>query len=135
MKLDWIGILSAALVATCISSNGFAADEMKLQAISDNAIKPIMDKYGIPGMAVAITVDGEDHIFNYGVVSKDTDKPVTAATMFELGSISKTFTVTLTSYAEVTGRLSLSDKASKYLPSMKGSPFGDVALMNLLFHR
>ena len=42
-----------------------------------------------------------------GVVSKDTDKPVTAATMFELGSISKTFTVTLTSYAEVTGRLSL----------------------------
>lgn len=134
MKLYWIGILSAALVATCISSNGFAADEMKLQAISDNAIKPIMDKYGIPGMAVAITVDGEDHIYNYGVVSKDTNKPVTAATMFELGSISKTFTVTLTSYAEVTGRLSLSDKASKYLPSMKGSPFGDVALMNLGTH-
>ncbi|MBY5455439.1 beta-lactamase [Rhizobium leguminosarum] len=134
MKRDWIGILSAALVATCISTNGFAADEMKLKAISDSAIKPVMDKYGIPGMAVAITVDGEDHIFNYGVVSKDANTPVTATTMFELGSISKTFTVTLTSHAEVTRRLSLSDKVSRYLPSMKGKPFGDVALLNLGTH-
>ncbi|MFW8644832.1 serine hydrolase [Rhizobium beringeri] len=107
---------------------------MKLKAISDSAIKPVMDKYGIPGMAVAITVDGEDHIFNYGVVSKDANTPVTATTMFELGSISKTFTVTLTSHAEVTRRLSLSDKVSRYLPSMKGKPFGDVALLNLGTH-
>ena len=105
MKCDWLGILSAALVSTCVSTSGFAADEMKLKAISDAAIKPVMDKYGIPGMAVAITVDGENHIFNYGVVSKDTGRPVTATTMFELGSISKTFTVTLTSYAEAIGRL------------------------------
>ncbi|MGO8020444.1 class C beta-lactamase [Rhizobium leguminosarum] len=134
MTRDWIGILSAVLVSTCISTSGFAADELKLKAISDAAIKPIMDKYGIPGIAVAITADGQNHIFNYGVESKDTGRPVTSATMFELGSISKTFTVTLTSYADVTGRLSLSDKASKYLPSMKGRPFGDVVLMDLGTH-
>ncbi|MBB3160304.1 beta-lactamase [Rhizobium laguerreae] len=134
MTRDWIGILSAALVSTCISTSGFAADELKLKAISDAAIKPIMDKYSIPGIAVAITADGQNHIFNYGVESKDTGRPVTSATMFELGSISKTFTVTLTSYADVTGRLSLSDKASKYLPSMKGRPFGDVVLMDLGTH-
>ena len=93
-----------------------------------------MDKYGIPGMAVAIAVDGQNHIFNYGVESKDTNRPVSPATMFELGSISKTFTVTLTSYADVTGRLSLSDKASKYLPAMKGRPFGDVVLTDLGTH-
>jgi beta-lactamase class C len=117
-----------------MSTSGFAADETKLKAVTDAAIKPIMDKYGIPGVAVAIAVDGEDHIFNYGVESKDTGKPVTAATIFELGSISKTFAVTLASYAEASGRLSLSDKAAKYLPSMKGKPFGDVALMNLGTH-
>ncbi len=32
------------------------------------------------------------------------------------------------------GQLSLSDKASKYLPSMQGRPFGDVTLMNLGTH-
>ncbi|MGO6720419.1 class C beta-lactamase [Rhizobium ruizarguesonis] len=134
MNRNWIKILSATLVSTCIATSGFAADEMKLKAISDAAVKPIMDKNSIPGMAVAIAVDGEDHIFNYGVESKDTGRPVSPATMFELGSISKTFTVTLTSYADVTGRLSLSDKARKYLPSMKGRPFGDVELMNLGTH-
>ncbi|MFF0918090.1 class C beta-lactamase [Rhizobium leguminosarum] len=134
MNRNWIKILSAALVSTCISTSGLAADALKLKAISDAAIRPIMDKYGIPGMAVAIAVDGQNHIFNYGVVSKDTNRPVSPATMFELGSISKTFTVTLTSYADVTGRLSLSDKASKYLPSMKGSLFGNVVLMNLGTH-
>ncbi|MGO8469875.1 serine hydrolase, partial [Rhizobium leguminosarum] len=76
------------------------------------------------------TSDGQNHIFNYGVDSKYTGRPVTSATMFELGSISKTFTFTLTSYADVTGRLSLSDKAIKYLPSMKGRPFGDVVRGN-----
>ncbi|MGO6985365.1 class C beta-lactamase [Rhizobium leguminosarum] len=134
MNRNWIKILSAALVSTCISTSGLAADALKLKAISDAAIRPIMDKYGIPGMAVAIAVDGQNHIFNYGVESKDTNRPVSPATMFELGSISKTFTVTLTSYADVTGRLSLSDKASKYLPAMKGRPFGDVVLTDLGTH-
>ncbi|MBY3033191.1 beta-lactamase [Rhizobium leguminosarum] len=134
MNRNWIKILSAALVSTCISTSGLAADALKLKAISDAAIRPIMDKYGIPGMAVAIAVDGQNHIFNYGVESKDTNRPVSPATMFELGSISKTFTVTLTSYADVTGRLSLSDKANKYLPAMKGRPFGDVVLTDLGTH-
>jgi beta-lactamase class C len=134
MKRDWIRILSVIVISSCASTSGFAADETKLRAISDAAIKPIMDKYGIPGVAVAIAVDGQNHIFNYGVESKDTGKPVAQSTMFELGSISKTFAVTLTSYAEVNGQLSLSDKASKYLPSMKGKPFGDVELMNLGTH-
>ena len=134
MKRDWIKILSAVLISTCASTSGFAADETKVKAIADAAIKPLMEKHAIPGMAVAMSVDGQDHIFNYGVESKDTGKPVAPSTLFELGSISKTFTVTLASYAEATGALSLSDRVDKYLPAMKGKPFGDVALMNLATH-
>jgi beta-lactamase class C len=134
MKLNWTTFLSAALVSTCLASAASAADEAKLRAIADAAIKPIMEKNGIPGMAVAISVDGQDHIFNYGVTAKEKGKPVSPTTLFELGSVSKTLMVTLTSYADVTGQLSLSDKVSKFLPSMKDSPFGDVALVNLGTH-
>jgi beta-lactamase class C len=134
MKSYWIKILSVALLSMTASTSAFSADEARLQAISDAAIKPIMDRYGIPGIAVGIAVDGKDHVFNYGVESKDTGKPVKSSTLFELGSISKTFTVTLASYAEVNGQLSLTDKVSKYLPSMSGKPFGDVQLMNLGTH-
>jgi beta-lactamase class C len=129
------GILLTAFLATCASTPGLAADESaKVKAIVDAAVRPMMEKNGIPGMAVGVTTGGNTYTFEYGVVSKETRKPVTPATMFELGSISKTFTVTLASLAEVNGQLSLSDKVSKYLPSMRGKPFGDVILMHLGTH-
>ncbi|HWT59500.1 MAG TPA: class C beta-lactamase [Rhizobium sp.] len=134
MKSVGIRILSAILLSASAATSVFAADETKLKAITDAAIKPIIEKYTIPGIAVAITADGEDHIFNYGVESKDSGRPVAPTTLFELGSISKTFTATLASYAQASGQLSLSDKVGKYLPAMKGKPFGDIALMNLGTH-
>ncbi len=93
-----------------------------------------MEKYKIAGMAVSIAAGGETYIFDYGVASAATRKPVTHNTLFEIGSISKTFTATLASYAQAMGRLSLSDKTSKYLPSLRGTKFGEVSLLNLGTH-
>lgn len=134
MKLNRRHIALAALLSTSLFTEAFAADETRLKAITDAAIKPVMEKNGIPGLAVGISVDGQSHIFTYGVMSKSTNEPVTPQTLFELGSISKTFTVTLSTYAEINDQLSLSGKVEDYLPSMKGKPFGDVTLMHLGTH-
>ncbi len=125
----WPAMLSAILLTPAL-----AADEARLKAITDAAIKPIMEKNGIPGLAVGISVDGESYIFTYGVMSKSTGQPVTAETLFELGSISKTFTATLATYAEANGHLSLSGRVRDYLPGMKGTAFGDVTLTHLGTH-
>ncbi|WP_333900603.1 class C beta-lactamase [Agrobacterium pusense] len=125
----WTAMLSAILLTPAL-----AADEARLKAITDAAIKPIMEKNGIPGLAVGISVDGESYIFTYGVMSKSTGQPVTAETLFELGSISKTFTATLATYAEANGHLSLSGRVRDYLPGMKGTAFGDVTLTHLGTH-
>ncbi len=93
-----------------------------------------MAKYGIPGMAVGITVAGKPYVFGYGVASTQTRQAVTRNTLFEIGSVTKTFTATLASYAQLSGYLSLSDKTSKYLPSLQGSKFGEVSLLNLGTH-
>ena len=134
MKLNRRHITLATLLSTGLLTQALAADDAKLKAITDAAIKPVMEKNGIPGLAVGISVDGESHIFTYGVMSKSSGQPVTAQTLFELGSISKTFTVTLSTYAEMNGQLSLSGRVENYLPSMKGKPFGDVTLMQLGTH-
>ncbi len=134
MKLNRRHIALATLISTSLFTQAFAADDARLKAITDAAIKPVMEKNGIPGLAVGISVDGENHVFTYGVMSKTTGQPVTSQTIFELGSISKTFTVTLSTYAETQGKLSLSGKVEDYLPSMKGKPFGDVTLMHLGTH-
>jgi beta-lactamase class C len=90
-----------------------------------------MAEYDVPGMAVAVIVDGQPIFFNYGVASKEKNAPVSENTLFELGSVSKTFTATLTSYAQVLGKLSLDDHPGKYMPQLKGSAIDKVSLLNL----
>jgi beta-lactamase class C len=134
IKRHRVHTVMITLLSACVFSDVSAADNVRLKAIADAAIKPMMEKNDIPGMAVAISVDSENHVFNYGVASKDMGKPISSTTLFELGSISKTFTVTLSAFAETTGHLSLSQTVSEYLPSMKGKPFGDIMLLNLGTH-
>jgi beta-lactamase class C len=123
-------------LACCFSMTVHAADldQAKIKEIVDGAIQPLLQQDNIPGMAVAVTRNGENYFYNYGVTSKQTQQPVTAATLFEIGSISKTFTATLASYAQLDGKLDLSDSASKHLPSLRGSSFDQVSLLNLGTH-
>ena len=100
----------------------------------DAIIEPLMQQYHIPGMAVAVLQDGKTTFYNYGVASKDTKQPVSEQTLFEIGSLSKTFTATLASYAAQQHKLNLSDSASLWLPELKGSAFDHVSLLNLATH-
>ncbi|CCJ88531.1 Beta-lactamase [Cronobacter turicensis 564] len=100
----------------------------------DAVVNPLMAHYQIPGMAVAVSVNGETHFWHYGVASKATRKPVDEKTLFEIGSLSKTFTATLASAAQQEGKLDFSAPASRYLPALSGSAFDRVTLRNLATH-
>ena len=100
-------------------------------SVVDTTIRQLMAEQGIPGMAVAVVVDGEPHYFNYGVASKSEDAPVDADTLFEVGSLSKTFTATLAGYAQARGALSLSEPASDHLPALHGTAFDRISMLQL----
>jgi beta-lactamase class C len=122
----------ALICGTCVPLPGWAADNSeKIRALVDAAIQPLMAEHDVPGMAVAVTIHGKAHFFNYGVASRDTQAPVNEATLFELGSISKTFTATLAAYARVQGKLSLADHPSQYMPQLKGYAIDKATLMHL----
>jgi len=53
----------------------------------DGAVGPLMKEYDVPGLAVAVTVDGQHYFFNYGIASKAAQKPVSEDTLFEIGSV------------------------------------------------
>ncbi|HEX3378279.1 MAG TPA: class C beta-lactamase [Paraburkholderia sp.] len=135
--LNLISTATFALFTLCATSPVSHAAEpiaAQLQPTVDAAIRPLMAKYHIAGMAVGVIEDGKPYVYNYGVASTQTGKPVTRDTLFELGSVSKTFTATLASYAQVDGKLSLSDGTERYLPTLRGRPFGKVSLLNLGTH-
>lgn len=76
----------------------------------------------------------ESFMFNFGVSDVEGNTPVTDNTIFEIGSISKTFTATLATYAEALGQLKLTDTTAEYLPGLAGTEFGDVQLLHLGTH-
>lgn len=107
-----------------------AAIDTQVQA----AAQALMQQYGIPGLAIAISANGQQRFYSYGVASRDTQQPVTRDTLFEVGSISKTFTATLATYAQAHGRLSLTDSVGMHLPELQGSPFAQLSLIHLATH-
>ena len=108
-----------------------ATDDDRIRTAVDGAIAPLMSRYDVPGMAVALTVDGRAYVFNFGVASKASPAPVTNTTLFEIGSVSKTFTATLAAYAQASGKLSMADHPSKYLRELKGLPIDKATLLHL----
>jgi beta-lactamase class C len=124
---------TALLALTCTAAVA-SADQSSMESKVHNAAREVMQQYSIPGLAIAVTVDGHRTFYSYGVASKQTQQKVTDETLFEIGSISKTFTATLAAYAEVEGKLSLTDHPGKYLPELAGSAFDRVNLINLGTH-
>lgn len=127
-------ILIAALSVACSpepdsAPPGDTAEQ--LRGVVDAAIQPVLDAHDIPGMAVALTLDGQVYFYNYGVAELATGKPVTENTLFEVGSVSKTVAAAMTTYAQVTGALSLDDHPSRFLPALAGSAVDAATLIHL----
>ena len=125
------------LLSSCVffGSVGVAnAGQQEIDTLVKDAAQDVMQRYKVSGLAIAITVDGKPQFYNYGVASRETQQPVSNSTLFEIGSISKTFTATLATYAQASGKLLLTDRPSAYVPELKGSPFDNVTLINLATH-
>jgi beta-lactamase class C len=120
-----------AILALGIAPAALAVDAAAIRAAVDRAVQPLMKEHGVPGLAVGITVDGQALFFNYGVAAKDGAKPVSEDTLFELGSVSKTFTATLACHAKNLGRIAFDDHPGKYLPQLQGSPVDRATLLDL----
>ncbi|KRA19455.1 class C beta-lactamase [Pseudomonas sp. Root569] len=123
--------LQTLLVSALLLGSGSCMAAVDIRQVVDSNVKALMQQQAIPGLSVAIVNQGKVQYFNYGVAAKDTQAPVTEDTLFEIGSVSKTFTATLGGYAQATGKLKLSDMASQHLPALAGSAFDHISLLQL----
>jgi len=69
-----------------------------------------------PGIAIAWVEDGQSHFFSWGFADISHQELVTSKTLFEIGSITKTFTCSTLSYLVLQHELALTDQAQLYLP-------------------
>ena len=124
--------LSCALLLS-VASAAFAApmSEKQLAEVVERTVTPLMNAQAIPGMAVAVIYQGQPHYFTFGKADVAANKPVTPQTLFELGSISKTFTGVLGGDAIARGEIALGDPVAKYWPELTGKQWQGIRMLDL----
>jgi len=78
-----------------------------------------MQEYRVPGVALGILTSGATATRGFGVTSIDNPLPVTDETLFQVGSISKTFTGTLVMRLVEMGKLRLEAPAREFIPEFR----------------
>ncbi|MDR6711067.1 beta-lactamase class C [Pseudomonas hunanensis] len=114
-------------LACSFASSQSLADDLQRQV--DAIIEPLMREHAVPGMAVAVFANGQPHYFTYGVANKAERQPVSRETVFEVGSLSKTYTATLAALASAEGKLDLDAPASRYQPALANAPLGRASVL------
>ena len=87
-----------------------------LDKIVASSVKPYMELVPTTGLSIGILKDGQEHYYGYGETARGNRKIPDAHTLFEIGSITKTFTAILLAAAVQEGKISLDDPVRKYLP-------------------
>lgn len=96
-----------------------------------------IQRHGVPGASGALWVDGSLFEFCSGVANARTGVVSTPDTIFQIGSIAKSFTATLTMQLVERGKLRLDAPIGAYLPELRlGDDNGlwEITLRHLLAH-
>lgn len=120
--------LLALLFLVACSTSSVATDEI------DRLVKDEISAQQIPGLAIAVLVDGELIFRNtYGLANVELDVAVTEGSVFELASLTKQFTAAAVLLLGSEGELSLDDPIGQYFESAP-SGWQDVRVRHLLSH-
>lgn len=127
-----LGILASAAMAMAMAvpAQAIPAD---FQARADALLKASFPADG-PGAAVIVTDEGRTvYAAGQGLADVEAKRPITADTVFRMGSITKQFSAAIILQLASEGKLSLDDKLSKFLPDYP-KPGADATVAQLLNH-
>lgn len=136
-KLDYFQSLPYVVIrnktALAASSNPLlTAQDKKVDSIARSYIQ----KSNTVGLSIGIIRNGKASVYNYGETAKGNKKLPDGNTLFEVGSLTKTFTATLLAYYVNKGVISLNDPITKFLPAaVAANPaLAEITLVNLSDH-
>jgi D-alanyl-D-alanine-carboxypeptidase/D-alanyl-D-alanine-endopeptidase len=123
-------IVAFLLFAACvpIAAPATPAPDASIQAAIDARTA------AMPGSGIVIGVLDHGALTVYKSGSAGTQRPLDEHTLFEIGSVTKTFTATMLMNMAMTGKVKLTDPVSKYLPATVRVPSKDghaITLLNL----
>ncbi len=101
-------------------SHAVAGEKPSLQELAAEAnllASPLVESESTVGLVVGLLVDGETAVQGFGRTSLEVETAPDGKTLFEIGSITKTFTAILLADAVQRGELELDDPLEDFLPT------------------
>lgn len=114
----------------------FAQTDENLSSFIQKNTDSIFEKEGLPGIFVGILNNGKKHFFNSGFANPEKQMPFDSATIFEMGSITKTFTAYVLTAVLMDKKISETDPIIKYLPDsvQQNQQLGSISFLSLMNH-
>lgn len=131
MQISSLKNITLILLLSLLPAAGKTQTPQKDPGI-ENTVKAFLHRFSIPGAAVLIYRNGksERYVFGYSDLHKKT--PVTEKTLFELGSVTKSFTGLLLAQQVRSGSVKLHDEWKNFVPQDHYSPStGSMTLLEL----
>jgi CubicO group peptidase (beta-lactamase class C family) len=91
---------------------------LKFRELCERILKQ-MKRYKVPGVAIGVSSKGREFTTGFGMTNIRNPQPVTADTLFQTGSISKTFTGTMLMQLAEKGKVNLDAPVRKYIRDFK----------------
>lgn len=136
LYFQWVGEKKTLIVGLAnpsaqkfgdINFNFFISPAQLNAVQTDNPLKTVIDSNvntvakrfmvtnSVPDMSIGIFDNGKVYLYNYGTVEKGQNELPTNRTIYDLGSITKTFTGILLAQAVIDKKVSLTDDIRKWL--------------------
>jgi CubicO group peptidase (beta-lactamase class C family) len=91
--------------------------QSKTDSIADIAAHKYFDESNAVGLIIGISINGKRTYYGYGQLKLDAETIPDSLSIFEIGSLTKTFTSSLLAQAVMEKKINLDDPVKKYLPS------------------
>lgn len=138
VRMGRSGMISAGLLAAllCLVRPAAMAQSTlgePLRAAVDASVRDALARTGVPSASIAV-VRNRALVYAqaYGTANLEAGRPATPSMRYAAGSISKEFTASALLLLQDAGRLSVDDRADKYLSGL--GPAGGVSIRALLSH-
>ncbi|NJM07179.1 beta-lactamase family protein [Candidatus Gracilibacteria bacterium] len=105
--------------------------------LDHDTIAALLEEHKVPGVAVGVWHAGQTQLSGFGVTSLPNPLPVTPETIFQVGSITKTFVATAVMALVEQGKVALDEPLRSYLPELTlqdATAQEQVTLRHLLNH-
>jgi CubicO group peptidase (beta-lactamase class C family) len=81
-------------------------------------VQYVAEKFGVPGLAVAVWHDGTESFAAHGVTNLENPRPVDENTLYAIGSTSKPFAATALMHLVAQGKVDLDAPVRRYIPEL-----------------